>query len=257
MAIDAAHIRIGTARWNIPFDTAVQADPDRKREGSLTRYGAVFTASEINSSFYRHHRPSTYDRWALSVPIDFRFSIKLPKSITHEARLDLATSLPILERFLVEARHLRFKLGPLLVQLPPSFAYDERVVGSFLETLRERHDGAVACEPRHVTWFAPDADALLAEHRVARVAADPAKVPEAAETGGWRGLAYVRLHGSPRTYYSSYEPEYLDALASRLRELAAGEAEEIWCVFDNTASGAALTNALDLRRLLGHDPGGA
>ncbi|MCW2921625.1 MAG: hypothetical protein JWL76_1499 [Thermoleophilia bacterium] len=253
MAIDPAHIRIGTARWNIPFDATAQVDPDRKREGSLTRYGRAFAASEINSSFYRHHRVSTYDRWALSVPLDFRFSVKLPKSITHDARLDVPTSVPILDQFLEEVRHLRFKLGPILVQLPPSFAFEAGVVAPFFEALRARHDGLVACEPRHPTWFDPDADALLVEHRVGRVAADPAKVPEAAETGGWPGLAYVRLHGSPRMYYSSYEDDYLDALATRLRALAAGAADDIWCIFDNTASGAALSNALDLRRLLGTD----
>ena len=98
----------------------------------------------------------------------------------------------------------------------------------------------------HESWFADDVDAFLAEREVARVAADPAKVPRAADPGGWKGLRYHRLHGSPRTYYSSYSREYLEALAARLR----AETVETWCIFDNTASGAALGNALDLRDLL-------
>ena len=227
-----AEIRIGTARW-----------------GRLAEYGTAFEATEINSSFYRHHRPSTYERWALTVPRDFRFSVKVPKSITHEARLDVAASEPILGQFLDEVRNLRFKLGPLLVQLPPSLEFDPAIVDAFLAMLRRRHDGFVACEPRHASWFdEPQVDELLVRHRVARVAADPAKVTTAAEPGGWPGLAYIRLHGSPRMYHSSYDAPHLAALAERIRMLADGEAQEVWCIFDNTASGAALDNARDLQR---------
>ena len=103
-------------------------------------------------------------------------------------------------------------------------------------------EGPVACEPRHPTWFEADAEALLRAHRIARVAADPARVPAAAEPGGWPALAYWRLHGSPQMYWSSYEPATLDALAARLADAVS----EPWCVFDNTTSGAAAANALDL-----------
>lgn len=85
----------------------------------------------------------------------------------------------------------------------------------------------------------------MIESEVARVAADPARVPAAGEPGGWPGLVYFRLHGSPRTYYSAYDEEYLDALASRLAEHAAA-GRQAWCIFDNTVLGAATRNALDL-----------
>ncbi len=83
---------------------------------------------------------------------------------------------------------------------------------------------------------------------MARVAADPARVAAAAEPGGWRGLTYYRLHGSPRTYYSAYSEEFLAPLASRLQ---AESEHPAWCIFDNTTLGAATGNALDLRRRLG------
>ncbi len=86
---------------------------------------------------------------------------------------------------------------------------------------------------------------MLARYQVARVAADPARVPEAAEPGGWAGLRYWRLHGSPRMYYSAYGAEYLEGLARAVQ----GDAEA-WVIFDNTASGAALGDALELRELL-------
>ena len=77
------------------------------------------------------------------------------------------------------------------------------------------------------------------------MAADPARVPEAGEPGGWPGLVYYRLHGSPRMYYSDYSPAYLDALAASI-SAARGRGAPAWCIFDNTAAGAATPNALDL-----------
>lgn len=217
---------------------------------ALQRYARRFDATELNSSFHGHHRPTTYARWAASVPADFRFALKLPRAITHDARLAPGPTRPVLERFLVEVGELGAAAGPLLVQLPPSLAFDARVADTFFDELRGRWSGAIACEPRHPTWFELEANDLLVRHQVARVAADPASVPEASQPGGWAGFAYVRLHGSPRTYYSSYEPAYLADLAERLRGLAVGDAEQVWCVFDNTAAGAALDNALELQALL-------
>ena len=235
-------IRIGTAGWAIP---RAVADAFPAHGSGLERYAARFDAAEINSSFYRPHRPDTYARWAAAVPESFRFSVKLPKAITHERRLvDVDV---VLRAFLEEVSFLGTKLGPLLVQLPPSFAFDESVAGAFLRALRTVTDAMVACEPRHASWFEPTADRLLSDYRVARVVADPAKIPAAAVAGGWRGLAYFRLHGSPQMYYSRYDTDFLAGLAARLRAAAA---DEIWCVFDNTTSGAAADNALSLQRTI-------
>ena len=140
------------------------------------------------------------------------------------------------------------------MQLPPSLRFDAGVAVRFFEALRGRFGGDVACEPRHPSWFADGADEVLSRFRVARVAADPARVPRAAEPGGWGRLAYFRLHGSPRMYCSGYATGYLDALARRLAEGAA-VAETTWCVFDNTALGEATGDALGLLRRL-RSPGG-
>lgn len=189
----------------------------------------------------------TYERWASTTPDDFRFAVKMPKAVTHGARLTGAED--ILDRFLDEALGLGRKLGPLLVQLPPSLLFDAPIVTHFLGMLRSRHAGDFACEPRHASWFAADADALLASHRVARVAADPAAgSPLAARPGGWQGFTYLRLHGSPRIYRSAYEPVSLKAAASTLR--AGAEAGDAWCILDNTAEFAALGDALALKTLI-------
>ncbi len=228
-------LRNGTAAWALPH--AVR-DSFPEGESNLARYAARFPATEINTSFYRAHRRATYERWAASVPPDFRFAVKLPKAITHEAAL--ADCEGSLAEFAEQVDGLGEKRGPVLVQLPPRFAFDAAVAERFFAALRAIVGGQLACEPRNAGWFGAEANDLLARHRVARVAADPAPVPEAAEPGGWDGLAYFRLHGSPKPYWSFYPPEALDQWAARATA-AAGEA---WVIFDNTGSGAATPDAL-------------
>jgi len=231
--------RVGTAGWSIPKQHAAEFPAGGSH---LQRYAARLPAVEINSSFYRPHRAATYARWAASVPDDFAFAVKVPKDLTHARRLrDPAEPL---ERFLGECGALGPKLGVLLVQLPPSLRFDADDAGGFFALLRERHEGPVACEPRHATWLAPDAERLLADFRVARVAAHPpAGAAEAARPGGWEGLVYYRLHGSPRVYYSPYAPERLRETAAALAAHAA-RGTPAWCVFDNTALGYATADAL-------------
>lgn len=237
-------MRIGTAGWGLPRQWRGQFPTT----GSyLERYATRFSAVEINSSFYRQHRRAIYERWAAAVPDDFRFAVKLPRAITHDQALVAADVL--LEVFLEEIAGLGARLGPLLVQLPPSLVYQAEQAEEFFSTLRTMHGGAVGCEPRHESWFTPAADATLRVHRVARVAADPARVPTAADPGGDDSLQYFRLHGSPRMYYSDYETERLRSYANRIVHPAAPGAER-WCIFDNTTLGAATGNALALDRLV-------
>ena len=227
---------LGTAGWAIPRAVSEVFPADGS---GLQRYAARFNAVEINSTFYRSHRPGTLERWRATTPASFRFSVKAPWAITHEARLQGCGSR--LGQFLEEIAPLAEKLGAILVQLPPTLAFDAGVTAGFLETLRDRWNGPVALEPRHATWFGPEAGALLQAHRIARVAADPARVPAAGAPGGDQALAYWRLHGSPRLYYSSYGAEPLAALGQAIAQ-ASGDA---WCIFDNTASGAAVSQTLN------------
>ena len=234
--------KLATAGWAIPRAVAERFPAEGP---ALERYAARFEAVEINSTFYRSHRESTYARWVASTPAGFRFAVKLPRSITHEARL--VDALALAEAFRTEVLALGEKLGPLLVQLPPSLAFAAEVAEPFFAGLRGLWEGTIVCEPRHPSWFEAEADALLSAHRVGRVAADPARHPAAGTPGGWLGVAYWRLHGSPRMYYSAYEEAALRALAEDIRS---AHASEVWCVFDNTTSGAAAANALDLQAML-------
>jgi uncharacterized protein YecE (DUF72 family) len=234
-------MRIGTAGWSFPRD--LERFP---AEGTgLERYAAVFNAVEINSSFYRPHQRKTYERWAASTPAGFLFAVKAPRTITHERRLvDCGEPLT---RFLGECGVLGEKLGPLLVQLPPSLKFDPGVVECFLENWRKATTATTVLEPRHPTWFEAPAEALLRDFEIARVGADPAVVPAAAEPGGWPRLSYRRLHGSPVMYATSYDDGRLEPLAARMAAETA--AEQIWCIFDNTRLSSATTDALKLTAL--------
>jgi uncharacterized protein YecE (DUF72 family) len=239
---------VGTAGWTVPARYAESVPPG---DSHLERYAGVLNAAEINSSFHRPHRRSTYERWAASTPPQFRFSAKMPKAITHQKRL--VGCEPELDRFAEEVAGLGGKLAILLVQMPPSAALETGVADVFIAAAGARFGCPLAFEPRHPSWFTPDADGWLAAHGICRVAADPARVPEAAEPGGDTRLVYYRWHGSPRMYASDYDASALDALSARLREFQAAGCD-VWCMFDNTMSGAALGNALSLSRNL-HDPG--
>jgi uncharacterized protein YecE (DUF72 family) len=240
-------VYIGTAGWVIPTKSAGRC-PDAGTH--LQRYARTFRGAEINTTFYRRHEEPTYARWARSTAPSFRFAVKVPRIITHELRLQGAAA--VLDQFLRDTSALKSKRGPLLVQLPPSFEFDARITASFFELLRQRTAGLVVCEPRHASWFSPDAEALLQRFEVGRVAADPTTIAGADRPGGWPGIVYYRLHGSPRKYWSTYDRPFLERIADAIRRVPAST--PAWAIFDNTAGGMALENAWELSALLNDEP---
>lgn len=237
-------ILIGTAGWSIPRQVA---DAFPNEGSSLQRYAARFLAAEINSSFHRSHRLDTWARWRDSVPDEFRFCVKLPREITHTKKLVGCSG--ELGGFLEQAHTLGDKLAVLLVQLPPKLAFDDACAQDFFTDLHARSEAAIVCEPRHASWFTREVNDLLACLRVGRVAADPSLCEAAARPGGWLKIKYWRLHGSPFMYRSSYQ-DRLEFYAQQLK-LGEEDADEVWCIFDNTASSAAGTDALALQHALG------
>ena len=233
--------RIGTAGWAIARDS-VHEFPDGGSR--LEQYAARFPVVEINSSFHRPHRENSWARWRDSVPETFRFSVKVPKEITHQRKL-MDCRIPV-QSFLAQVGHLGGKLGVLLLQLPPKLEFDPRSFGSIIGQLADGCNARIVCEPRHPSWFTAEADELMQSLRIARVGADPPRTESGAEPGGWGGLSYFRLHGSPVIYRSSYA-DRLGTIADSLRSrCATGDA---WCIFDNTASSAATGDALALLAL--------
>jgi uncharacterized protein YecE (DUF72 family) len=237
---DAAPL-IGCAGWNIPKEAAAAFPPSGSH---LERYAAVFPVVEINSSFYRPHQPKTYARWADSVPQGFRFAVKVPRAITHDAQMrDIDAPLA---RFAGEVKELKDKLGCLLVQTPPKLGFHDGTARDFFLKLQDSFGCMVACEGRHPSWFSAIATEVLREGQVTRVIADPAAGQPGPHVPTTNDI-YVRLHGAPRIYYSSYSQDYLDALVRDL-EVHRAAGRRVWCIFDNTAAGEAVPNALDVLR---------
>ena len=135
-------IFVGTAGWTVPRAVALQFPA----QGSgLVRYAHRFLATELNSTFWRRHQSGTFERWRDFVPRDFKFAVKMPRTITHVAELRGARAL--VAQFIDDVAHLGACLGPVLVQLPPSLEFDLRRAGSFFRMLRDVYEGAVVCEP--------------------------------------------------------------------------------------------------------------
>jgi uncharacterized protein YecE (DUF72 family) len=229
-------IRVGLAGWSNPPAKRLEREPGQTH---LSFYAAHFSCVEINSSFYRPHQSATYGRWRDETPAPFRFSVKMPRSVTHESHLKRCAT--EVERFYGEIEALRPKLAAVLVQLPPSLEFNSRTVRSFFKSVPRLRGTKVVCEPRHPSWFTSGAESALRDAGVSRVAADPARCPGAEVPGGMRRFAYFRWHGAPRLYYSKYSQAQLAAFAAVVRKT---KATETWCIFDNTALYAAWDDAL-------------
>ena len=239
-------IYVGCAGWSIRREHKTSFSA----EGShLERYSKRLNCVEINSSFYKSHKSQTYAKWQAMVDETFRFSVKLERSITHEHGLHNCEAL--LDKFLEEVQMLGPRLGPILVQLPPKLMFEPGVVKAFFTEFRRRYSGPIVCEPRHRTWFTSSVLLELAAWRVGLVAADPAIHPSGLVPGADLHAIYYRMHGHPKMYESNYEDDELESLrATLLEQQTAYPGSEIWCIFDNTALGYAIDNALDLSRRL-------
>ncbi len=230
-------IYIGTAGWAISKE---YKDQFGDGESVLERYSTRLNCVEINSSFYKTHKASTYERWARTVPEGFKFSVKLWKKFTHEQRFDVAPSelLEVLDPIL----HLEDRLGCLLVQLPPSFSFLEERSKQFFSLIRKVYHGPITCEPRHASWKTTSALHTLRAFRISLVHADPDPIGTDVHILQENEFYYLRLHGSPEIYKSAYDQQ---ELLNYVRLLSSMK-KTCWCVFDNTTFGYATLNALQL-----------
>ena len=235
-------MRVGIAGWANPPSQRIHRGGGRSH---LSYYSQHFSCVEVNSSFYKPHLSKTYVRWRDETPAQFLFSVKMPRSITHEAGLRHARGEVL--RFYEEISHLQPKLAVVLIQLPPSLEYFGSVARTFFSHLPALRGVKIACEPRHSSWFTPSAEDALRRAHVSRVAADPAGHIQSGSPGGDPNCAYFRWHGSPHTYYSKYAGAQLEKFLLLARNSAAKKA---WCIFDNTARYASWENALVFQKML-------
>ena len=171
----------------------------------------------------------------------------MPRSVTHECALRNCRA--EIAQFLREISGLGAKLQIILVQLPPQLSFDSGVASRFLELLPGTDAPHIALEPRHESWFSARPDRLLSKKEVTRVAADPPRAGNGGVPGGAAHLAYYRLHGSPKTYYSRYNTDFLERQAALMTSLPA-PVHNAWCIFDNTARYEAWSDALRLKHVV-------
>lgn len=211
----------------------------QKRELELA--AQRFATIELNGSFYSLQRPESYARWRAAVPDGFVFAIKGSRYITHMLRLR-GVEAALANFFASGLFELEDKLGPLLWQLPPNFAYDRERLDAFFDRLprtgaeaarlARKHDARVAgrtrlatdprrelrhaIEIRHPSFVQPEFIDLLRRHGVALVVADTAgKWPLLEDVTG--DFVYVRLHGDVELYASGYSDRALEAWARKVR----------------------------------------
>jgi uncharacterized protein YecE (DUF72 family) len=238
-------IRIGTSGWSYDHWVDVLYPPRTPSARRLARYVEVFDTVELNASFYRWPKDSTFAAWRDQLPAGFTMSVKAHRGLTHYRRL--ASPEPWIERFERCWRLLGDRHGVLLVQLHPEQQRDEARLNSFLQ--RVPVSIRVAVELRHPSWNEPAVYELLESRRAAYVVMSGgglACVPRATTD-----LVYVRLHGPDQDaiYTGCYSDDDLRRWADRSAQWDR-DGRDVWVYFNNDLGGHAVRNALTLQELL-------
>ena len=246
-----ADLLIGTSGWSYSEWTGVFYPSSATNK--LSFYSKVFRTAEIDSTFYAFPTKGLVHGWARNSPEEFTFSAKLPREITHEKRLDTSKGAEAgLVRFLSLMQPLitTGKLGPVLIQLPPSYSYEEEFgkLKSFLELVPE--DVRFAVEFRHPSWLREEVWKLLRSRNVANVIVDEPLLPP--DTVVTADFAFIRWHGrGSRPWYNyRYGEEELKKWIPKVKDVTS-RVERTYGYFNNHFRGFAVENSLKMIGLLG------
>jgi uncharacterized protein YecE (DUF72 family) len=241
--LTVAKLFIGTSGWSYAHWAGTFYPMEITKARWLKYYCYHFATVEINSSFYRLPRETTFQKWRESVPGNFVFAVKASRYITHIKKLN--EPVKSTELFLTRARFLGSKLGPMLFQIPPGLKVK---LDRLEQILRSRPKGLSYCfEFRHTSWFCREVYDLLRQYNSALCIADSPKFPLVIQRTA--DFSYFRLHGSTILYGSRYSSEELKVWAERIERFLDEDAD-VYVYFDNDAEGYAVMNALELSSLL-------
>lgn len=217
---------------------------DAKSKDFLTLYSQQFNSVEINSTFYRKPTAKTLTKWFDETPEDFKFFIKIPKTISHEKRLENCKD-EISEFCNHIETHLKEKLAGFLYQFPPSFKNTDEHVSIILENLDFRFLNVI--EFRHETWWNEEIFKILKENKIIFSGVSfPGKLSEEVIINSEESL-YYRLHGKPILYKSEYSEDFLNDLAEKIKK----SDTKTYVFFNNTWGNAAIKNGFYLQKILG------
>ena len=239
-------IHIGTSGWSYDHWQGVLYPQNTPVHDRLAYYVQRFQTVELNSSFYRWPKQSTFASWRRRLPDGFQLTVKAPRGLTHAKKLHAPEVW--MERIKTCWHELQEKRAVLLVQLSPNHACDYDRLAYFLDQVPDWMH--VAVEFRHPSWNNEAIFSLLERHQVAYCIMSGAHLPCILRTTA--SFVYVRMHG-PDTdwlYGGSYSDTDLHWWADRIREWA-GMGKDVFVYFNNDGGGNAVRNAETLRWILG------
>lgn len=244
----AGKIHIGISGWSYADWKGLFYPPQLKSTDWLQYYAGFFHTTEINASFYHLPKADTILKWSDKVPASFRFCPKMNKYLTHILKLKNAEE--PLDRFFNVFAPIKKKLGPILLQLPPSLKFDTGLARDFFAVLKDKwSDYHFALEARHDSWLAPEAFGLMEQYNIAWAISQSGVGFPYKEAVTARNI-YVRFHGPAKLYASVYTDHMLQHY-SKLFDKWSKANHTIWAYFNNCYYGVAIDNANTLRRLLG------
>lgn len=238
-------VHIGTSGWSYDHWENVLYPPGVPPRDRLAWYVGNFGTVELNASFYRWPRTTTFAGWRRRLPDGFQLSVKAPRGLTHGKKL-YAPEVWI-ERIAQSWHELGDRRAVLLVQLPPDMERDDGRLGYFLERLPDWI--RVAVEFRHDSWHTDEVFALLERHRAAYCVLSGARLPCILRVTA--PFVYLRLHGPDpdHLYAGSYSDADLAWWADRIREWR-HSGSRVFGYFNNDGGGNAVRNAFALRSML-------
>ena len=209
----------------------------------LAFYAQHFDTVELNVTFYRMPAAAAFRGWRDAVPDGFVFAVKASRYLTHIKRL--VDPRPSVEYLMERAGELGDRLGPILLQLPPTLEIDLDRLDRTLEAFGK--DARVAVEPRHKSWFVPELCEVLRAHDAAFVLADRRRPITPLWSTGW---FYLRMHEGRARPRPCYGRSALRSWAQRLRDLPEGGGRRGYVYFNNDARACAVRNAAEFERVL-------
>lgn len=241
------NVHIGISGWSYYDWKEVFYPPGLSTKDWLSFYAESFSCTEINSSFYRLPRKQTVENWVDKVPQRFFFCPKLNRYITHLKKLRDAEE--PMERFFGVFAPMLKKMGPILIQLPPSLSFHEDIAVAFFELLKNKYSVAdFVLEPRHKSWLEEESINLLKKYKIGFVISQSGVGFPYAEYVTSKNI-YVRFHGPGKLYASSYSEEELAYFASLFKKWLK-EKHSLWIFFNNCYNGVAIENARVLEKML-------
>lgn len=236
-------IYIGTSGWHYTHWKGPYYPKDLAAKDFLSFYIEEFETVEINNTFYKLPELSTIKTWKSSVPKPFLFSVKASRYITHVKRLKDPKQ--TLKNFFDRIKHLKPKIGVILIQLPPKWGLNLDRFEAFLKALPKGY--RFAFELRDESWLCDPVYQLLRKHNCALCLYEIAgKKPPKILTANF---VYVRLHGPKSAYQGSYSSKQLDKWAKDFLTWRK-QGLDVFCYFDNDEKGYAPKNALSLLETL-------